>query len=1380
MPSRKTLLWINRLVWTLLVGAVISLGSIVSLGRYFIPSIESHQQQIVAEINRRTGLQITVGHLSGSWKRLSPYFIIDDLRLHDPRDPARAVVQIAHAEIQLGLFRSVASGTVAISRLRGNGVHIELEEAELGRWRLAGFGGEGKMRLDRAVDFLAAIYRAELNNSTIDLRFFGGGDAHLIGKTLSLQRAGDFRRLNLDVKFSSEVNDDSEPLHIVFETQGDPRLADDFLEHDPFSIAAYGEFKDVDLTPVLPAAKAFGVNFEHGRVDGTAWFVWRAGGSMELRGNMEIPQFDLIGVTQLDLEPIKNIKTQFLIRDQNGKRQFWLPELSGHWHGVALKFPRLSATLESSKPQRALIAMPELLLQPILEAALADNNLSPRLRDVLSTLSPQGALHNLNIDLPLRADQRDTWQLRAQLHNISLQPWQGAPGVSNVSGYIDSGLRAGHIDLLSENFSMAFPRVYHEPLHFDSVRGQVNWRLESDRALIDSGPLATQSDAGMATAQVSLDLPFERGTTPLMTLQVGLQNSAAQYRDRFIPYTLQPSLLQWLQRSIGKGDLPIGGFIYRGSLLAHDHLNNTVQLFLHANNAELTYQPEWPPLRDIRAGVWVDDALVRVDVKRARLYQRIALRDGEVNLRHEGDVNWLTVDTRADVDNDDVLRLLRETPIRKQIGAAFDHWRWHGSTQSQVHIGVAISGSRPQEIHIESHLDGGVLEMLDQNIVLDDVRGDLIYRSASPNSSVLTGSSAVTDRVIEHAASVDGNASINGNATANGDEAANKHDSGLYAEALKAKWFGKPVAINVTTARDGAISVGARGQIAMADLKQWLQQPLFDFTSGEMPFTSTLRIDNGSTAVQVESNLQGAAIDLPPPYRKPAEQSLPLTLSMELNAEPNLTAALSDWADLRLRWDRNETGNMQLDAGVIRLGQQGKTALHSGQLIVTGAVESTDLSSWHDAIRMQPSSTSEETDAAQSNRLAVHIRDVHFGSAQIAGQTLNNLMLSGRRESAAWNVQMRAEQIAGVLTLPNDSSQPWHAQLNYLRLPAAVSASDAAAANAQEDAEDNGSLIADADPRNVSAIDIHIDHLWRGDEDLGWIETQIRPIENGMRLENLKGRLRDVRIEPGAQQPAYLSWVREGDSNSSEFVGRLAVDNIEQALQRWRYEPVLTSKRGHVDVDLQWPGRPDQFKFVRAEGDAAMRFDDGQFTRASNSATGALKVVGIFNFANFLRRLQFDFSDVYKGGLSFDEMQGVFKTQQGVLTLAEPVEIKSPSSRFRLTGKIDFNTDQTDMELVATLPVASNLPWVAALTGALPAAAGLYVASKVFEDQFDKFSSATYAVSGPWSDPQVKLRRVFDDQLPKKDASSQDNDAKNREPKAETKVPDSEKAAVEP
>lgn len=66
------------------------------------------------------------------------------------------------------------------------------------------------------------------------------------------------------------------------------------------------------------------------------------------------------------------------------------------------------------------------------------------------------------------------------------------------------------------------------------------------------------------------------------------------------------------------------------------------------------------------------------------------------------------------------------------------------------------------------------------------------------------------------------------------------------------------------------------------------------------------------------------------------------------------------------------------------------------------------------------------------------------------------------------------------------------------------------------------------------------------------------------------------------------------------------------------------------------------------------------------------------------------------------------------------------------------------MRLVATLPVGSNLPWVAALVGGLPAAAGAYVVTKVFEEQVDSFSSAVYDIRGTVQQPELSFKKIFD------------------------------------
>ena len=63
------------------------------------------------------------------------------------------------------------------------------------------------------------------------------------------------------------------------------------------------------------------------------------------------------------------------------------------------------------------------------------------------------------------------------------------------------------------------------------------------------------------------------------------------------------------------------------------------------------------------------------------------------------------------------------------------------------------------------------------------------------------------------------------------------------------------------------------------------------------------------------------------------------------------------------------------------------------------------------------------------------------------------------------------------------------------------------------------------------------------------------------------------------------------------------------------------------------------------------------------------------------------------------------------------------------------------------MPIADNLPWIAGLAAGsafIPVAAGVYVASKVFEEDVNRFSSGVYSVSGTLDNPLLKLEKVFD------------------------------------
>mgnify|MGYP005724632945 FL=1 len=106
-------------------------------------------------------------------------------------------------------------------------------------------------------------------------------------------------------------------------------------------------------------------------------------------------------------------------------------------------------------------------------------------------------------------------------------------------------------------------------------------------------------------------------------------------------------------------------------------------------------------------------------------------------------------------------------------------------------------------------------------------------------------------------------------------------------------------------------------------------------------------------------------------------------------------------------------------------------------------------------------------------------------------------------------------------------------------------------------------------------------------------------------------------------------------------------------------------------------------------------------------------------------------------------MSGRFAFDQGVAQLVEPLQMQMPSGRMSMAGRFDLMQETLDGQLVATLPVATNLPWVGALMGGLPAALGVYLTGKVLERQVNRLSSISYSLSGDWDDIEVDVDKIF-------------------------------------
>jgi len=255
---------------------------------------------------------------------------------------------------------------------------------------------------------------------------------------------------------------------------------------------------------------------------------------------------------------------------------------------------------------------------------------------------------------------------------------------------------------------------------------------------------------------------------------------------------------------------------------------------------------------------------------------------------------------------------------------------------------------------------------------------------------------------------------------------------------------------------------------------------------------------------------------------------------------------------------------------------------------------------------------------------------------------------------------------------------------------------------------------------------------------VGSLSFDLRSRDDILSVANITGEIATMTLK--AERPGHLLW-RQGENSQTELQAALHFEDLGRTLGYFGYEEIVETRSGEFDLDLRWPGSPQGFSLQEAQGSVMVKIGPGSFLEAPSGATGALRVVSILNLADIVRRLSL--TQMFESGIPFDSVDGEVFMHGGTIEVAR-MDVKGGSS-FQFSGVSDVAAQSLEGELVATLPVANNLPWMAALAASLPVAAGVFVVSKVFNKQMNRLSSAVYSIDGTWDDPKVKFDHIFDD-----------------------------------
>lgn len=1285
-----------RWLWYLAAATVVLCAALVSLGQYYFPYLDEYRGELVARATARLPFGIEVAGLRAEWTALAPTFHVEGLRLYAREEPAITILSSSRSDLRIDIVRSLLARAPRIRSIAASDVQLGFREDSEGHWHLAGIGAaRAPADRDAILDFFLAIEDISLERSRLVLSPARGAAIETQDASIRMQN---FRRLRrLDARFRDDATGGS--LDLLVETDGDPRQRGDF------EAKAWLRLRDARLARLQPLAGA-ALRLPRAELTGELWASLDADGSLSVQGDLRAPAIVFEPLPSgRSLEPLRDLDTRFAMRRQGDATTLWLDHLRGSWYAqdVDLGHVRLARSTAPGGAHYA-AAADYIDVGALSGIVMGAGLLQGPFADALADLSPYGGLADVHLDVDGQQGKPAAFRLRARLEDVSASPWRSAPGVRNARGYVDLGPAGGFVDLDSQAITLEFPRLYHEDIDFSAARGRVTWSRDAGGLSVGSELLELHQGETPYSARFGLRLNRDPTLEDEFTMAASVRNADASLHESLVPYTVDRGMHRWLRQAIRQGRVDTGSFAFRTAFGRPDRSQaRTVQLALEVSDAAIDYHPDWPPVSGAHARVQIDDKLTRVwadagEVLGARLRDalvEVSLADGQKRLGVRGHV---------DADLGQVLQLVNASPLARITRGALRDWR--GSGETAVDLDLDLPLGKPIEaasarIGVHAAITGGTLQLGSLGLDLAQIAGPLDY-------------------------------SLRG---------------GLRSEALSGTLWGRPFKAHLGP-RQGAVDrlqIDATGTAAVPDIERWLGLSSGGLLAGETPFTVRLEQRDRGFATHIASSLQGVESTAPLPFGKDVAVAWPLDIGWEPGEQgTRIDARIEGLGALSLLHPADGAA-----AGEIVFGEGPAPEAGGRGIGLRGHVDSADAAGWIVAVSRLVSLNAGGLGAGDG----FHIDGLRVDSARLLRPDLAGLELRSHRDSENFVIGFSADLLAGEFRIPADRARPFGLTLDRIEL-APFLATPTVEGGAIPTPAPDGSAAADfgqaPDPwdalagAHVPPIDVRILSARSGPRDLGSWQFRIASETDALALSGATATMPGMTLGGIADAPGAalrLRWIA-GKPRSELAVG-LRFDNPGDFFRNWGYGPVLEGRDGRAEVSLSWPGNPLALRMADATGLLDFEFSNGRLLRGGGS-NPLMRAFGVLRFDELLRRLKLDFKDLYQSGLSFDRFEAAINVADGLARTSEPMDLRGPTARMRLSGESDLRRNLIDADLVVSLPLGSNLPWVAALAGGLPAVAGAYLASRIFEDQLGRFSSAGYKVTGPLDEPKLELVKVFD------------------------------------
>ncbi|HET8748054.1 MAG TPA: YhdP family protein [Ramlibacter sp.] len=1346
-PSSALRLFAAAVKWSLwLLLAALLLLSLAwgALHGFIVPRIGELRPELEIQASRVLGIPVRIGAISARTEGLVPSFTLEDVVLLDPQGREALRLPLVMAALSPRSLWNLGFEQLYIDRPT-----LAIRRAVDGRIFIAGLDvTRGSSNDGRAADWFFSQREIVIQGGTLEWTDEARGAPTLALSQVDFIARNAARRhmLRLDATPPAAWGERF-TLTGIFRQ---PLLTTRAGRWQQWTGQLHAQFGAVDLSQLRRHAD-LGFDIAQGRGRLRAWADVDHG---EIAGGTaDVALADVRATLGAALEPLvlrsvsgrlggKRTATGFEFHTQD--LQF-LTEDGQAWPGgnVALSW----SGAEGKAPAHGELRADRLDLQALGHIATRLPLGAPT-RAALQAYAPQGLVETVQARWqgPLDALQAYEARGRAVRLQTAAQPdpggHTGIPGLRGAALDFDLTQAGGKARLAIAQGSLDFPGVFEQPvIPVESLGADLQWQVEGEQLSLNVTNFRFANADAEGEAQASWRTGDPKSGTPrfpgVLDLQGSLTRADGSRVWRYLPSAIPKQARDYVQESVVSGAATGTKFRVKGDLRHFPFPDNEGGEFLvatHVQDVVFAYVPpsinegpgSWPAFTGLSGGLVFQGNGMQVKDATGRVHGRPLLQiraDAQIPDFHRPQVN---VQGHVEGPVSESLAVVNTSPVAAMTSQALERTTGSGNADVQLRLALPLRDMTRSQVQGTVTLAGNDVQMTPDSPPLARARGAVLFS-----------------------------------------------EKGFQVAGVQARALGGEVRL------DGGSRPGGPGEPAIVQLRgqgtataEGLRQ------ARELGFVSRLARDfNGATGynllltfrrgppeVQVTSNLQGLAINLPPPLNKTAEAALPLRYETALMRESLLPQArLQEMLTVDLgrvgsvNFVRDLSGEEpRVLRGAIAVGlAPGETVVLPDEGVTANVqLDRVDVDAWEDALERAagPETTpapvtvpvgaalpSREVGASQSYLPTVIA--LRAGELSVGGRTLRNVVVGGSRDGRVWRANIEANELDGYVEYRQPQSTGAgrvHARLARLNIAAS-------AAGDVEELLDQQSAI--------PALDVIVDNFELKGKKLGRLE--IDAVNRGAGTVVREGGIREWRLNklsltmPEASFNASGNWAAvgaeavapggprqaaaAGERRRTSMKFRLDIADAGNLLARMGMKDVLRRGRGAMDGNVSWIGSPLALDYPSLTGSFNVQVENGQFLKAD---PGLAKLLGVLSLQSLPRRLVLDFRDVFSEGFSFDFVRGDITIAQGIAA-TNNLQMKGVNAAVLMEGKADIERETQDLKVVVVPEINAGTASLVATVINPAIGLGSFLAQIFLRQPLIRAATQEFHVDGTWTDPRV-------------------------------------------